>query len=102
MIFQICSYSKLILKDDCSITITSCLARSLSEASEDPNTRITSLEEVIKCISESMEATKKTNNDIASRLPTRKEPRHEERRKTKAKDKMQGGQGGEESFVHDK
>jgi hypothetical protein len=36
---------------------------------EDPNTWITSLEEIIKCISESMEAMKKTNEDIASRLP---------------------------------
>jgi hypothetical protein len=46
---------------------------------EDPNTRITLLEEVIKRISESMEAMKKTNEDIASRLPPWKEPGHEER-----------------------
>jgi hypothetical protein len=38
-------------------------------APADPDTRISSLEEVIKRISESMEAMKKTNEDLASRLP---------------------------------
>ena len=46
---------------------------------DDSNARITSLEEVIKCISESMEAMKKLNEDIASRQPLRKEPELEER-----------------------
>jgi hypothetical protein len=67
---------------------------------EDPNTWITSLEEVIKCISKSMEAMKKTNEDITSRLPPRKKPGHEKRSKMKGKEKVQGGQGGEESYVH--
>jgi hypothetical protein len=55
---------------------------------EDPNTRITSLEEVIKRISELMEAMKKTNEDIASQLPPRKEPGHEERQKEKRRCKV--------------
>jgi hypothetical protein len=41
-------------------------------APADPDTRISSLEEVIKRISESMEAMKKTNEDLASRLPLQK------------------------------
>jgi hypothetical protein len=67
---------------------------------EDPNTQITSLEEVIKHISESMEAMKKANEDIAFRLPPRKEPRLEEKCKVKEKGKMPGGQGEEEGSVH--
>jgi hypothetical protein len=60
-------------------------------APADPNTRISSLEEVIKRISESMEAMKKTNEDLASRLPLQKQPGHEEKRKSVGK---------EESSVH--
>ena len=67
---------------------------------EDPNTQITSLEEVINRISEFMEAMKKTNKDIASRLPHRKEPVHKERLKMKGKSKMPGGQGEKESSVY--
>lgn len=46
---------------------------------DDTNTQITSLDEVIKRINESMEAMKKANEDIVSWLPLRKEPRLEER-----------------------
>jgi hypothetical protein len=67
-------------------------------ASEDPNTRIASLEEVIKCISKSMEAMKKTNKDPASWLPPWKQIGHEERRKPAGKGKAYGEQ--EESSVH--
>jgi hypothetical protein len=51
------------------MTIPSPSRVALPEVQEipaDPNTRITSLEEVIKRISESMEAMKKTNEDLAS------------------------------------
>jgi hypothetical protein len=58
---------------------------------EDPNTRIISLEEVIKRISKSMEAIKKANEDIASRLPPRMEPRLEEKREAKRKGKIPMG-----------
>jgi hypothetical protein len=64
----------------------------------DPNTRINSLEEVIKRISESVEAMKKTNEDLISRLPLQKQPRHEERRKTVGKEKVRDKE--EESSVH--
>jgi hypothetical protein len=46
-----------------------------------------------------MEAMKKTNEDIASQLTFRKDPRHEERHKPKGKEKVQGGHGEEESTV---
>jgi hypothetical protein len=39
------------------------------ETPADPNAWINSLEEVIKRISESMEAMKKNNEDLVSRLP---------------------------------
>ena len=67
---------------------------------DDPNTRITSLEEVIKCISKSMEAIKKVNEDIASRLPPWKEPGPKERCEAKCKGKIPVGQGDDESSVH--
>jgi hypothetical protein len=67
-------------------------------APADPNTRINSLEEVIKRISESMEAMKKTNDDLVSRLPLRKQPRHEERRKPVGREKIRDKE--EESSVH--
>ena len=54
---------------------------------EDPNTWITSMEEVIKRINESMKAMKKENEDIASRLPPWKEPGLEEKCKAKRKGK---------------
>jgi hypothetical protein len=47
-----------------------------------------------------MEAIKKTNEDIASRLPPRKETGYEERCKPKGKEKVQGGHGEEESSIH--
>jgi hypothetical protein len=53
----------------------------------DLNARINSLEEVIKRISESMEAMKKTNEDLVSRLPLRKQLGHEERHKLAGKEK---------------
>jgi hypothetical protein len=68
---------------------------------KDPNTWITSLEEVIKCISESTKAMKKTNEDITSQLPHRKESGHEERHKPKGKEKVQDGHEEEESSIHD-
>jgi hypothetical protein len=43
------------------------------ETPANPNARISSLEKVIKSISESMEAMKKTNEDLVSRLPPRKQ-----------------------------
>jgi translation elongation factor EF-1beta len=46
----------------------------------DPNARITSLEEVIKHINESIEVMKKSNEDIASQLLSRKDLELEERR----------------------
>jgi hypothetical protein len=58
---------------------------------EDPNVRISSLEEVIKHISESMEAMKKMNENIASRLPPRKESGLEERHEAKRKGKIPVG-----------
>jgi hypothetical protein len=67
-------------------------------APADPDTRISSLEEVIKRISESMEAMKKTNEDLASRLPLQKQPGHEEKRKPVGKEKMRDRE--EESYVH--
>jgi hypothetical protein len=68
------------------------------ETPVDPNTRINSLEEVIKRISESMEAMKKTNEDFISRLPLRKQLRHEKRHKPARKEKMHNKE--EEIFVH--
>jgi hypothetical protein len=56
---------------------------------EDPNVWISSLEEVIKHIRESMEAMKKVNENIASRLPPTKETGLEERRKTNEKARYQ-------------
>jgi hypothetical protein len=47
-----------------------------------------------------MEAMKKTNEGIASRLPPRKELGREERRKPKGKEKVQDGHREEESSVH--
>jgi hypothetical protein len=64
----------------------------------DPNARINLLEEVVKRISESMEAIKKTNEDLISRLPLRKQLGHEERRKPAGKEKMRNKE--EESSVH--
>jgi hypothetical protein len=62
------------------------------------NTQINSLEEVIKRISESMEAMRKTNEDLISRLPLRKQLGNEERRKSARKEKMRDKE--EESSVH--
>ena len=98
-IFQINSYSYLFRR----MAIPSPSRVAQLEAPvvlDDPNTWITSLEEVIKRISQSMEAMKKMNEDIASRLPPRKEPGHEERRKMKGKGKMLGGLGEKGSYVH--
>jgi hypothetical protein len=67
-------------------------------APADPNTRTNSLEEVIKRISESMEAMKKTNEDLASRLPLKKQPEREERRKPVGKEKIRDRE--EENYVH--
>jgi hypothetical protein len=49
---------------------------------EDPNTRITSLEEVIKRVSKSVEAIGKEGEDLTSWLLLRKDIKLEERRKS--------------------
>jgi hypothetical protein len=68
------------------------------ETHADPNARINSLEEVIKRISELMEAMKKTNEDLVSRLPLRKQFEPEERHKPAEKGKAHEKE--EESSVH--
>jgi hypothetical protein len=68
------------------------------ETPADLNTRISSLEEVIMHISELMEAMKKTNEDLVSKLPLQKQLGHEERHKPAGKEKIRDKE--EESSVH--
>jgi hypothetical protein len=89
------SLSQVVIPED-QETPTNPNTRINSPA--DPNARINSLEGVIKSISESMEAMKKTNEDLVSRLPLRKQFGPEERHKPAGKGKAHDKE--EESSVH--